>query len=171
MSFKIYFSPKEISMAEQAGAFRSQLARASGVKNQRIDTTRSDQEIDINGVKAEMAVAKLYQIDYDPFHFGIDSGVDLWSGETSIDVKSTFHPHGHLVFKSLDSFKADVAMLCVIRENVVKVVGGCEKHWFMENHVNRAFSRNKKDAYPSLTQGDLEPVDKIWNLLTHARLY
>ena len=171
MSFKIYFSPKEISMAEQAGAFRSQLARASGVKNQRIDPIRSDEEIDIAGIKAEMAVAKLYQLDHDPYHFGIDSGVDLWSGETSIDVKSTFHPNGHLVFKSLDAFKADIAMLCIVQDNVVKVTGGCERHWFMENHVSRTFSKNKKVSFPSLTQGDLEPVDQIWSILTHARLY
>ena len=50
-------------MAEQAATLRWQLARASGIDNQRRDA-RSDADIDLIGVKAEMAVAKVLQLPY-----------------------------------------------------------------------------------------------------------
>ena len=64
MTLLLRLSDKDMAKATQAGAFRSQLARASGVGNQKIDLNRSDSEIDIDGIKSEMAVAKVFELEY-----------------------------------------------------------------------------------------------------------
>ena len=63
MVLDVRLTRAEMAMAEQAATLRWQLARASGVGNQRRDA-RSDADIDLIGVKAEMAVAKVLQLPY-----------------------------------------------------------------------------------------------------------
>ena len=63
MVLDVRLTRAEMAMAEQAATLRWQLARASGVDNQRRDV-RSDADIDLIGVKAEMAVAKVLQLPY-----------------------------------------------------------------------------------------------------------
>ena len=100
----------EISEAKQASALRWQLARASGVQNQRRDG-RPDGDIDLLGVKAEISVAKALQLPYKAAALGIDSGADLWADDIGIDVKSTFYQAGKLLFKSLESFYENLKYL------------------------------------------------------------
>ena len=101
----IRLTRSEISEAKQAASLRWQLARASGVANQRRDN-RSDGDIDLLGVKAEIAVAKILNLPYRASALGIDSGADIWADDIGIDVKSTFYQTGKLLFKSLDAFVA-----------------------------------------------------------------
>ena len=86
----------DLGRAEQASALRYQLARAAGVQDRLIDTSRSGESADLPGLKAEIAVAKLLDIDFDPSALGIDNGCDLYmqvgSKEVSLQVKSTHHP-------------------------------------------------------------------------------
>ena len=50
----VTLTPKEMSKCNQAATLRWQLARASGVSNQRRDKGRSDADLDLLGVKAEL---------------------------------------------------------------------------------------------------------------------
>lgn len=168
MTLLLRLSDKDMAKATQAGAFRSQLARASGVGNQKIDLNRSDSEIDIDGIKSEMAVAKVFELEYDPFHFGVDTGVDLWSGDISIDVKSTRHDNGHLIFKNTDAFKSNVAILCVVKGITVKVCGGIERVSFKKNHKRIKFNSNYPSC-PAVTQEELQPVEDIWRLMIKSK--
>ena len=119
----VKLSPKEMSICEQAAALRWQLARASGVVNQRRDQGRTDADLDLLGIKAEMAVAKVFDIDYTPFQLGVDNGKDLWLGNISIDVKATFYKNGKLLFKTRDAFKAHCAVLvCENNPEILDVV-------------------------------------------------
>ena len=52
----VSLTQKEVAQCHQAAAMRWQLARASGVVNQRRDKGRSDADLDLLGVKAELAV-------------------------------------------------------------------------------------------------------------------
>ena len=127
----VILSPREVSDCEQAAMFRWQLARASGVVNQRRDD-RSDNDIDLLGLKAELAVSKLFNIKHDVFRFGVDSGIDMWLDDFSIDVKATFHKNGHLLFKDIESFRSDFAVL-VTQEGPnepLNIVGFCSKKKF-----------------------------------------
>ncbi len=86
----------DMGKAEQASALRYQLARAAGVQDKLIDTSRSGESADLPGLKAEIAVSKLLSIDFDPTTLGIDNGCDLYmqvgAKEVGIQVKSTHHP-------------------------------------------------------------------------------
>ncbi len=88
----VRLSRSDLARAEQAGSLRYQLARASGVKDRLIDTSRSGKEADLPGIKAEIAVAKLLGIEFDATALGIDNGCDLYMNdghsEVAIQVKS-----------------------------------------------------------------------------------
>ena len=50
---KVRLSRQEMLECKQAAALRWQLARASGVANQRKDSNRNDNDVDLLGIKAE----------------------------------------------------------------------------------------------------------------------
>ena len=107
----VTLSRKELSDCKQAATLRWQLARLSGVTNQRKDKGRTDQDLDFLGIKAELAVSKVFDLDFNPFQLGVDDGADMFLHNISIDVKSTFYPHGKLLFKSKKSFKSNCSVL------------------------------------------------------------
>ena len=84
------------------------MARLSGVKNQRRDSGRSDNDLDYLGLRAELSVSKAFDIEHNLFQLGIDEGADIWLGDISIDVKSTFYMSGRLLFKNTEAFKSSI---------------------------------------------------------------
>tara|TARA_Y100000004_G_scaffold128291_1_gene144480 strand:+ start:318 stop:842 length:525 start_codon:yes stop_codon:yes gene_type:complete len=127
--------PKDLSKCRQAATGRWQLARMSGVGNQKRDKSRGDNDLDWIGVRAEYAVAALFQLPYEPSALGIDDGADLWCDRVSIDVKSTFHRDGRMLFKTKDAFKASVCVLVssTEQEYVMDVRGWAAQKDFYEN--------------------------------------
>jgi len=168
MALNVRLTRSEMSEAKQAAALRWQLARASGVVNQRKDI-RSDADIDLLGLKAEMAVAKALQLPYRASDLGIDSGADMWSEDVSIDVKATYHKSGKLLFKSLDSFVAEYAILVTISddEDVMRIVGGMGRDRFKLEAVETDLGRGICWVVP---QDILTPIEGVWLTLTQWRL-
>ena len=74
----VQLTKPELSQCKQASTLRWQLARASGVVNQRKDTDSSDDDIDYLGIRAELSVAKVLGCDYTPSALGIDEGIDMY---------------------------------------------------------------------------------------------
>lgn len=156
----VKLSEKEISNCKQAATLRWQLARVSGVANQRRDKSRNDNDLDLLGIKAEVCVAKIFEIDHNPFQLGIDSGKDLWLGDISIDVKSTFYRTGKLLFKNIDSFKADCSVLvCQQSHDTFNVVGYCSQKQFQNNSTLIDLGHGVGSA---LEQDQLHPLEKLW---------
>tara|TARA_B100000497_G_scaffold4300_1_gene4435 strand:- start:890 stop:1402 length:513 start_codon:yes stop_codon:yes gene_type:complete len=168
MVLNVRLTRSEMSEVKQAAALRWQLARASGVANQRKDI-RSDADIDLLGLKAEMAVAKALQLPYRASDLGIDSGADMWSEDVSIDVKATYHKSGKLLFKSLDSFVAEYAILVTISddEDVMRIVGGMGRDRFKLEAVETDLGRGICWVAP---QDILTPIEGVWLALTQWRL-
>lgn len=169
----IKLSQREIALCKQAAAARWQLARASGVKNQRRDGGRGDNDVDYLGIRAELAVSKLYQLDYSPSVIGIDDGSDVWMGNISIDVKSTFHPTGKLLFKSLDAFKSDVTVLVTaVREqgyevtDEMSVVGWMSKEDFIANAEEVDLGHGLCFV---VEQEHLSSIESLWLLAAQER--
>ena len=169
----IKLSQREIALCKQAAAARWQLARASGVKNQRRDGGRNDSDVDYLGIRAELAVAKLYQLDYSPSVIGIDNGSDVWMGDISVDVKSTFHPTGKLLFKSLDAFKSDVTVLVTaVREqgyevtDEMSVVGWMSKEHFIANAEEVDLGHGLCFV---VEQEHLSSIESLWLLAAQER--
>ena len=107
----------ELAVAEQAARLRWQLARASGVENKKVDITRSDQDLDLLGICAEIAASKVLGVDFNASALGIDNGndfhVDAGEDEMCIQVKGSFHKKGvaNLIFTNHEKFAWDVAIL------------------------------------------------------------
>lgn len=157
-----------MSICEQAATFRWQLARASNVANQRRDQGRTDSNLDFLGVKAEMAVAKVFDVEYNPFQLGIDSGKDLWLCDISIDVKATFHKNGKLLFKKPEAFKADCAVLvCEDSPETLDVSGYIPREAFWMECKEGDLGHG---VCVYMEQDTLEPIYHLWRVYTERRL-
>lgn len=164
----VKLSPREMSNCKQAATFRWQLARASGVVNQRRDQGRDDNDLDLLGIQAEVCVAKVFDIEHNPFQLGVDSGEDMWLGDLSVDVKSTFYPRGRLLFKNIESFKADCSILvCHKEENIFNVAGYCSRKSF--NKLSKPMDLGHGIGM-ALDQDQLSPLEKLWAYYTSRRL-
>jgi len=164
----VKLSPKEMSNCKQAATFRWQLARACGVANQRRDQGRNDNDLDLLGIQAEVCVAKVFDIEHNPFQLGVDSGEDMWLGDLSIDVKSTFYPRGKLLFKNMESFKADCSVLvCKQEEDTFRVAGYCSQKTFSKLSKPMDLGHGVGMV---LDQGELSPIEKLWAYYTFRRL-
>ena len=157
----IRLTAEEVNKCNQAATLRWQLARASGVVNQRKDGSRDDGDIDLLCIKAEVAVANLLDCKYSPFEFGVDTGTDFFIGKVSIDVKRTFYKMGKLLFKSKDCFKADCSVLVSSTndDNVMSVVGYSSKKHFLENCVPENLGHGQ---CVTLRQDQLKPMENLW---------
>ena len=123
-------------------------------------------ESDILGALAEFAVAKLYGADKPRLNVVNDGGLDLWVGNTSIDVKYT--RTGLLIFDSLEHFKADIAVLvCATDEDdLFNVVGGVSQSAFAQ----RCFKKDLKYGSKLVMEGKaLSPPEKVWLFLNESR--
>ena len=158
---KVWLNKKEMLECSQAATLRWQLARASGVVNQRRDGGRTDADLDLLGVKAELAVSKVFGVGHNIFQFGVDAGCDMFIGNVSVDVKSTFYPTGKLLFKSLDAFKADCAVLVTATDEVdVMSVPGFASRAVFTNGCEEADLGHGKCLV--MKQELLWPLEKLW---------
>lgn len=158
----VRLTAREMSQARQCASLRWQLARASGVKDQRRDP---DRDLDLLGVKAEMAVSKLFHLDFNPAAMGIDDGADLWFGDVSIDVKASFTPSARLLFKTLDAFKAHVGILVTAhadRDDVMCVVGGIGQARFKDQARQVDLGRGPCFV---MDQHELTSVKDMWEIM------
>lgn len=160
----IQLSKAELSQCKQAAALRWQLARASGVVNQRRDS-RSDEDIDFLGIRAEVAVAKAYGLPYTPSALGIDEGVDMYADNLSIDVKSTFHSTGTLLLKSKEAAKADIFVLVsdTPQDDLMNILGWTQRQTFLDKCNTTDFG---KGVCFTMEQAQLYRPADLWLHLT-----
>lgn len=165
----VNISRRDLSRCRQAATGRWQLARMSGVGNQRRDGGRSDNDIDYLGVRSEFAVATLLQLEYEPSALGIDDGADMWCEAVNIDVKSTFHPVGRMLFKSKEAFKSAVCVLVsqTDQENVMDVRGWAAARDFMDHAIRDDLGHGNCWI---LDNERLRPLCDLWSRLAQKRV-
>ena len=170
---QIRLKDSEIASCKQFAALRWQLARLSSVKNDRRDSSRTDNDIDLLGIKAELAVAKLFDIPFDLSSMGIDSGNDMYidagNREVSVQVKSSFHPSGRLLFKSLESFSSDIAILVTASKDddrVMIVKGWISKKEFININYKKDLGHGEGFMVDQDSLGDLPT---LWKHIMTAR--
>jgi hypothetical protein len=165
----IHLTPAELSRCKQAAALRWQLARASGVVDQRRDSSRQLNDLDLLGVKAEQAVAKALDLEYTPTALGIDDGVDLYAGDVSIDVKATFYSNGKLLLRSQAQAKAQVFVLVAAvkdEEAVMRLCGWISRKGFLTQCKTIDLGHGPG---LSMEQADLRHMTELWGLLVTRR--
>lgn len=123
---------------------------------------QSAYDIDLLGIRGECAVAKVLQIPFEPFRLGVDTGIDLFIDDLGIDVKSRFKGK-LLLFKTLESFKADFAVLTEAKEDCIKIVGFCSKFNFQHDHQIYDLGYGPSCGLPDT---ELRDISVLWRHLT-----
>lgn len=165
---RIHLNREEMATCDQAASLRWQLARSAGVYNQRRDDTRDDTEVDLLGIKGEMAVAKAYDLTFNPFAMGIDDGSDMFFMNRGIDVKTSFHREGNLCFKHIDAFKADIAVFATVseRDDVMLIQGWVTRERYRKEATVRDMGSGRAMALPI---NRLSLPEKLWRFFTNLR--
>ena len=116
---------------------------------------RSEQNIE--GYKAEFAVARYLNIDPPIMSWVTDYGADLWYGDTAIDVKCSVKDE--LIFDKFSSFKADAAILCAVRDsNVVEIRGWISQDDFEKQAIDHDYGYGPRKIVPC---EDLRMMDQF----------
>lgn len=112
---KVRLKPSEIDMSVRIAKTTSRMSRATGLPNLRVDTSRSDLDVEILGVQSEMVARKALGMSYGFSEMGPDSGADIFvdcgKKELRVQVKGAFTPNGNLLFPKHSKFEWQVAML------------------------------------------------------------
>ncbi len=168
MSLKVKLTHQEMLECKQAATLRWQLARASGVINQKKDNNRNDGDLDLLGIKAEIAVSKVLECNHNVFQLGVDSGVDMFLGNLSIDVKSTFHENGKLLFKSLEAFKSSCSVLVTAssEDNVMIIAGYIPRKIFLSEAQQTDLGHG---MCFTMEQIYLRPIESLWKVYQEMR--
>lgn len=163
----------ELAKAEQASALRYQLARASGVEDKLIDTSRSGKDADLPGLKAEIAVAKLLDADFDPSTLGIDNGCDLYvpcgDTEVGVQVKSTQHAKAQWLLgtpHAKSNWEVSVFVRPTDDDSVMQVYGWIGSKGYEEKlqEVDLGHGPGK-----GVHIDDLLPIEELWRFINVKR--
>jgi hypothetical protein len=115
---------------------------------------------DIDGARAEFAVAKLYGLEPPTLNVAGDEGCDLWFGQVSIDVK--FTRTSALIFDNLHKFRADVAVLVEPhgeRPERMTVVGWSTRDHFKDHAVVKQMKYGEKLV---MDREHLKSPESLW---------
>lgn len=115
----------------------------------------------LQGFRTELAVARLFDLETPRFNVKSDSGIDLWLGNCSIDVKCTFRQEPDLIFDNEDKFKSDVAVLCQVFEdnNIIRIWGYVSKVEFSRRAIHKNFGYGDRLVVPA---NQLDAIEKLW---------
>ena len=164
---EVHFNKEELDSCRKGANLRWQFARNSDLGRGLYVTDperREGSNPDYLGIRGEMAVAKAFDLPFDPFRgMGVDNGIDFFWNEISIDVKSTVWITGKLMFKSVEKFKSDIAVLAIeLEEDLYRVPGWIRKEDFAET------SFSFKNAL-AVKQEDLRPPKELWEMMTNKK--
>lgn len=170
----VCLNQQEMALTDQAGKLRWQLARAAGVKDRVVDKDRDPYSIDVLGVRAEVAVAKLFNLDFSAATLGIDSGGDLFIPIRDniffcLQIKATFHANGNLLFRHDCKFEFSTAVLvCQMSDERYDVVGCIGIN---QIHARKkAVDKGKGYTGWQIDRQQLSPMSELWAYIQEKRL-
>ena len=124
---EINLTDDEVMMCQHVGHLRSVLSRGNKVKDMK-RTDMAGLDIDAQGVTAEYAVAKHFNVFFDLGLSPRAGSADGVMNGYSYDVKSTHHALGKLLATLKDNPDVDMYILCITPDRwTVKLVGWCWK--------------------------------------------
>jgi hypothetical protein len=123
---------------------------------------------EIDGARAEYAVAKLYGLEKPTLNILGDGGKDLWFGDVSLDVK--FTNTNDLIFDDIDAFKAGVAVLVKNHGDdprMLNVVGCVSSEGFAANSTAQ---ERKYGTKLCMRADELSPPETLWRFAVERAL-
>lgn len=172
----VRLTPQEMDECIRAGKHRFHSSRDAKVVNQ-LQCQHTDENSpvrDIQGIKAEFAVAKLFNVKLNTFQFGADNGIDLWIDDFSVDVKATAYKHDgknqpHFLIMNTKTLRAKIGILGIIGEeedaNEVDVFGWTTKAIW--EATKKPWPMNPKDD--CLEASQLLAIHRLWELQMRVR--
>lgn len=132
MNPSVEFDENDIREAEEMVRIREWPKREMTVPSQKVSKNRTDQEIDLLGILAEMAIAKLLGVSLEKKRMLTgDNGYDILWKNRKVEVKYTYHTKGHLMVRSKERLKADLYILLTGNEKKMRVLGWIDKQGFL----------------------------------------
>lgn len=165
----VRLTKSQMAQAYQCASARGLVMRAAQIANQQVSKAQSGMDVELLGVKAEFAVATIFQVDFQPMAIGVDVGSDLFIDDIGVDVKSTFHQNGQMLFRSPNHFKADICVLATSSDqpDVINVIGWLSKQDFL---TEARPSPNQKFTGIAVPQGKLKSLGTLWEGIIKRRL-
>ncbi len=163
----ITLTKQDAHASQLLGADTVKLCEMQGFAPRLENAKQSRTEANIWGFKAEFAVARLLDLEPPTLNVLSDGGIDLWYGDTSIDVKFTNKEHGPLIFDTHEKFRADLAILVgKVGGDTLRINGWIDRSTFCDKAVKADFGygpRYKMDV------DDMAPIEKLWKGFATSR--
>jgi hypothetical protein len=154
---EINLTDDEVMMCQHVGHLRSVLSRGNKVKDMK-RTDMAGLDIDAQGVTAEYAVAKHFNVFFDLGLSPRTGSADGVMNGYSYDVKSTHHALGKLLATLKDNPDVDMYIMCITPDRwTVKMVGWCWKKELINKNNIKDLGYGKGYA---LEQSQLRPFKK-----------
>ncbi len=154
---EINLTDDEVMMCQHVGHLRSVLSRGNKVKDMK-RTDMAGLDIDAQGVTAEYAVAKHFNVFFDLGLSPRTGSADGVMNGYSYDVKSTHHALGKLLATLKDNPDVDMYIMCITPDRwTVKLVGWCWKKELINKKNIKDLGYGKGYA---LEQSQLRPFKK-----------
>lgn len=160
----IKLNKEELAIVRQQARLRGQLTSLTRKADEK-KSNYDDFKIDVMGVKAEVAFAKLFNKSI-ILDRGIDDGTDFYLHDISVDVKGTYDDK--LWFKRENAFKSDVAVVMQFNdydESVINCLGFTNKKNFLKHH-----KVNQTNKTLFLEKQHLWRIDMLWYRFQANRL-
>ena len=165
----IRLSRRELSVCRQVARFRWQLARHSRTADLQQDENQFGHDIDYIGCKGEMAVCKVFGLEFNTDPVGIDSGEDLWLDDISVDVKTSSTAGAEPVVRGDKRILADYAVFAAVTgcDDMMEVMGYSDPDMFdaMKQQATRGTGRGV-----ILPRKDMLPIRDLWQVWRESAL-
>ena len=163
----VRLTDQELHEAERLGADTDAICqKVMGYKPRDPGSNKVQSEVD--GARAEFAVAKLYALDKPTLNILGDGGKDLWFGGISLDVK--FTNTNDLIFDDVDAFKAGVAVLVKNHGDdprMLNVIGCVSRDVFAANSTAQ---QRKYGPKLCMRADELSPPEALWRFAVERAL-
>lgn len=157
----ITINKQDAHASELMGADTVKLCEMQGFPPRLENERQSRVEANIWGFKAEFAIARLFDLQPPTINVLSDGGIDLWFGDTSIDVKFSNNEYGDLVFDTEEKFKADIAVAVgKVGGNTLRVNGYADKAFFVEHSEPHNYGHGPRLR---MNANQLKPIERLWH--------
>jgi len=160
LKIRIYFTERDKGIIARMVAERVALALRGRAFGKRKIDTRKQELIELDGARAECAVARYFRLPLLPRRSLGDNGVDFLIGEYTADVKGTRWQDGHLVFVDEKRFRADRAILVeTFSEDYADICGWITREEFLQKKYFPSFLKSKSPAVHQTSLNDMRDWD------------
>lgn len=156
----IQLTNRDVHTCGVLGADTVKLCKMQNFNPRLENENQSREDANIDGFKAEFAVARLFNLDPPTLNVTSDHGADLWLTDNAcIDVKCS--STGDLIFDTMDKFGADIAVLCQVTSDptVVEIQGWVSRIEFNFKHRIKDYGYGERLV---MNRSELHPIEQLW---------